>query len=295
MALVQNIAGVSQSDSVGLVTSTGQVTGNAGLYSQIINIGEATAAKFVPEVAAAMAIQAAVQAGINLLPPGGLKKWLTTITNPAAFAEAIITLIKGRTYTTGQYRLAERYIDQVLSPGGNPNSILSYRDVPDNVVPAAIVFFTVVFGVRVTTDEDLWALDSGSTAYRARPGLDSKGMADIPEAALSRAVFLKQTYYPASTYNTSTWDLDHFSQYPLVAPIPDPYEFGKLYTGPLPGGGNATDGQIIVNVDTPLSSVAPAPTTAKKDNSLLILGGLLAAGAWLYYRNKKTKKRAYAY
>lgn len=289
MALIRNIAGTEPEPlGVGLVTSTGQYTDpTAGLYSQLLR----TVGGSIP---IAGDVIKAVEAGINLLPAGGLKKWLSIAINPVAFAQAIITAIKGRTYTTGQYRLGERYIDQVLSPNGNPNTILSYRDVTDETVPAAITFFTVVFGVRITTDEDLWALDSGAAAYRARPGVDYKGMGDIPDSALQRAVFLKQTYYPSSTYNTTTWDLDYFSQFPLVDPIPDPFTFGKYYTGPLPGGGNATDGVIVVNTETPLSSVAPQPkpaTTEDNKNLLWIVGGgLVALAAWLYY--KKSKKRS---
>jgi LPXTG-motif cell wall-anchored protein len=284
MALIRNIAGLGA-----VPASGGAASAAKGLYSGILTVvGQAAAA--TPEGA----IIEAVKQGINLLPPGGLKTWLTRLSDPQAFAAWIVQMIKGRTYTTGQYKLAERYIDQVLSPNG-PNTIKSNADVQDTYVPQAILFFTVVFGVRITTDEDLWALDSGATAYLARPGLDYKGMADASSAALQRAVFLKQSFYPASTYNVSTWDLDHFSDYPLVSPIPDPYTFGKLYTGPLPGGGNATDGKILVNASTPLSSVAPATGAPdeKNNNSLLIIGGLLlAAGAWFYYGNKP-KKRVY--
>lgn len=286
MALVRNIAGIQ----IGaLPAGQSPVSTNEtvkGLFTGIVKlVGPAAAAT---PLGAAFAVAAAVEAGIDLLPPGGLKRFLKELTGLAGFIKMAIRLIKGRTYTTGQYRLAERYIDQVISSAG-PDTVKSYRDVPDNVVPEAILFFTVVFGVRITTDEDLWALDNGAGAYMARPGVDNKGMADIPDAALQRAVFLKQNFYSAATYNTLTWDLDHFSEYPLIAPIPHPYEFGQFYTGPLPGGGQATEGVILVDEKTAIAFVAPKPaTTAGKDNSALwIAGGILAAVGYWYYQKQK--------
>lgn len=284
MALVQNIAGPQIGATLPTPYSEAQ-----SLYAGILKV-LGPAAMATPEGAIIMAIQQ----GINLLPPGGLKKWLGIVTNPFAFMQAIKTLITGRTYTTGQYRLAERYIDQVLSPNG-PNSITSYRDVTDDMVPAAVTFFTVVFGVRITTDEDLWALNDGAAAYRARPGVDYKGMGDITDAALQRAVYLTQTFYPSSTFNVSTWDLDHFSAYPLASPIPDPWVFGKLYSGPLPGGGNAVNG--VIEVKDTMSTAAPTPGATEgdgstgKDNTLLWIGGaLLAAG--LYFGTRKKRKKS---
>lgn len=293
MAIIQNIAGVN----VGALPSgSGQAQAGGGdfkaLFSGICQLVGAAAAS-TPEGAAI----AAIKQGINLLPPGGVKKALLLLSSASAFVKMAKQLIQGRPYRTGQYRLAERYIDQVLCSGGSPDSIKSYRDVPDDYVPEAILFFTVVFGVRITTDEDLWALDEGAAAYIMRPGEDYRGMGDSPDAAIQRAVFLKQTFFPSSTYNVSCWDLEHFAEYPLVAPVPDPYEYGKKYTGPLPGGGQAKDGVILVNADTPLSGVQTGQPGANGDgsgnnNSLLWLGGiLLAAGAYLYYNNQKTRKK----
>jgi hypothetical protein len=258
------------------------------VFSQICQLVGAAAAS-TPEGAAA----AAIQQGINLLPPGELKKVLKILSSAAAFVKAAKQLFTGKMFTTGQYRLAERYADQVLSTSG-PDTIKSYRDVPDDLVPEASLFFTVVFGVRITTDEDLWALDTGATAYLARPGYDFRGMGDAPDAAIQRAVFLKQTYFPASTYNTSTWDLDKFSEFPLAAPIPDPTTYGKLYTGPLPGGGQCTDGVILVDAGTPLSQVQTgtgAQGTGSDNTLLWIGGGLLALAGYLHYAGKKRKKR----
>jgi len=200
---------------------------------------------------------------INLLPDGDLKKWL--LKDPVEFWKSIITLIKGRRYQTGQYRLGERFIDQVQ--GGN----VGQRDVADEVVPAARMFFTIVFGVRINNDEDLGSLDYGVDAYYNRPNKQ-----DIPREAVERAVYLKQNYYPASTYNNRKWDMRYFELNPLVAPIPEmnasetleELNVWKLYSGLIPGGAYAVDGIVPIDAQTILkqlpegSEFEPAPNDA---------------------------------
>lgn len=288
MALVRNIAGIEPQPG-GLGATTASQDEVKALFSGICQVvGGAVAA--TPTGAAIMAIRQ----GIDLLPPGKIKDVIKMLSSAAAFVQFAKKLIEGRPYTTGQYRLAERYLDQVLASNG-PDSIKSYRDVPDDYVPEAILFFTVVFGVRITTDEDLWALDSGATAYLARPGIDYRGNQDATSAAIQRAVYLKQTYFPSSTYNVAVWDLNKFAEYPLASPIPDPYTFGKLYSGPLPGGGTATDGLILVNADTPLSGVQTGTGQTEggqqgANTALLWIGGALAALGLYYYSKKKKPK-----
>jgi len=293
MALINNIAGVN----MGAVPSAQPAPPPNALYNGIVQ-GVGAAAAGTP-LGAAIAVYSALKQAVNLLPPGDVKRAITDFFKGGILL-FVINLAKGRAFTSGEYRLGERYLDQVVSAAG-PDTVKSYREVDDKIVPEAILFFTVVFGVRITTDDDLWALDEGATAYRQRPGLDYKGMGDISDAALQRAVFLKQNFFPSSTYNLSTWDLSKFAEYPLVSPIPDPYAFGKLYTGPLPGGGQATDGVILVNVDTPLSEIQtgiPGADGAQgSDNTLLwIGGGLLAVAGYMYYKKQKRKpKSVYGY
>jgi len=289
MALVNNIAGVN----VGALPTTPPPQPANALFNGIVQ-GVGAVGAGTP-LGAAVAVWAALQKTVNLLPPGDLKRAATDFFKGGILL-MVINLAKGRAFTSGEYRLGERYLDQVVSAAG-PDTVKSYREVDDKIVPEAILFFTIVFGVRITTDDDLWALDEGAASYRQRPGLDYKGMGDISDAALARAVYLKQTFFPSSTYNLLTWDLEKFAEYPLVSPIPDPYAFGKLYSGPLPGGGTATDGVILVDMDTPLSEIQTGVPGAGEngaggqDNTILwIGGGLLAVAAYLHY--KKTRKKS---
>jgi hypothetical protein len=177
---------------------------------------------------------AAVYATLNILPEGQLKGWL--MANPVQFWKKVYELIFGRKYTSGDYVLGERLNDQVYC-----NSGIDRSQVSDQMVDLAHVIFNQLFGVRIATSEDLDALDAGFAAYKARPV--AKGITDN---AIERAVFLKQHYYPISTYNNQCWDLRYFEMYPLVGRIPD-HEIGKWYTGSVLGGANAVDGVIPVS------------------------------------------------
>lgn len=205
-------------------------------------------------IAEGLAVTKAVYQIINLLPEGDLKTWL--LKDPVEFWKSIIALIRGRTYQTGQYVLGERLIDQIQ--GGN----VGRRDVADEVVPVARMFFTICFGVRINNSEDLDSLDYGIDAYYSRPNKE-----DIPHEAVERAVFLKQSFYPIRTYNVQKWDPIYFEMYPLVTPIPEMnahateegLNVGKLYTGTIPGGAYAVDGVIPVDAQTILKQL-PAGT-----------------------------------
>jgi LPXTG-motif cell wall-anchored protein len=64
------------------------------------------------------------------------------------------------------------------------------------------------------------------------------------------------------------------------------------------GGGEATDGVILVSIDTPLSEVQTglpgAQDATGNDSTLLwIAGGLLAVGGYLYYKKQQNKKSIY--
>lgn len=205
-----------------------------GLFDNIVKIGDKVGSiNENLQIAANDPIVAGVKQAVNLLPEGGLKDWVSA--NPIQFWKKIIQIFTGRKYTTGQYVLGERFIDQIL-PG--PNDAARRGDVPDDIVPKATDFWTTVFGVRITTSEDLDALDYGAEAYYKRPD-----KADIPRAAVNRAVFLKQNYFPISTYNVQKWDTSFFEKYPLVAPIPG-IKPGTLFSGELPGGAIAVNGVV---------------------------------------------------
>lgn len=185
---------------------------------------------------------AAIYAALNMLPEGELKEWLTA--NPIQFWKKVIALIKGRKYTRGDYTLAERLHDQIYCAGD-----IGQTQASDEMVEVAHQVFNQLFGVRIATVEDLDALDFGVSAYKNRAV--SQGL-DID--AIERAVYLKQHFYPISTYNRQCWDLKWFEIYPLVDRIPD-YEIGKWYTGPVIGGANAVDGWIQLSAESILKQI----------------------------------------
>lgn len=125
----------------------------------------------------------------GILPAGGLADFLK---NPIG---SITTMIKGKTYQIGQYRLGERFMRHILQ-----QNISGYADVPDQVVPAAQQFFTMALGVDINNDEDLQSLYSGVSAYKARP--DKTG---IPDAAIQRAVQIMKYWPLYNPQNTSAW------------------------------------------------------------------------------------------
>jgi hypothetical protein len=204
-----------------------------------VRAAQAKLAQLTPETAA-------VYKTLDMLPEGELKSWL--MANPVQFWKKIIALFKGKTYQTGQYILGERYNDQLLCNGN-----IGRSQVSDDSVPVARSIFTILFGVRINNSEDLDSLDHGVDAYYARPNKQ-----DIPAEAVQRAVFLKQNFFPISTYNNTCWDLGIFEKYPLVAPIPEmnadatkeEMNVNKLYTGDLPGGARAVNGVIPVDAQT---------------------------------------------
>lgn len=286
MSIIRNIAGAEaldyQADFPQVVSGAGADI--VGLFSGIVQ-GTSTAAS------ASVPYLAAVQQGINMLPEGKVKTAVEAAAAGGIF-KLLVTLFQHRPFTRGQYRLGERLVDQVLPGPVDARGASRGSDVTDQEVRDAILLFTILFGVRIITQEDLDALQQGADAYYARPGQDWKGMHDIPREAVDRAVMLKQKYFPDSTYNTQKWNMDVFARYPLVAPIPDPYTYAKLYTGPLPGGGTAENGVIVVDNETPLSNISPSgkePTPGGDTNMLLLLGAAVV-GFGIWQMSKKRKK-----
>lgn len=233
---------------------------------QQVRAAQAKLAQLTPETAA-------VYQALNILPEGGLKSWL--MANPVQFWTKVVQLFTGRKYTSGQYVLGERFIDQLA--GGN----VSRSQVSDGDVAQAMTIFTILFGVRIGTSEDLDALDYGVDTYYNR-GEKS----DIPRDAVERAVFLKQHFYPISTYNVQPWDTRYFEVYPLVAPIPGLTQ-GTLYNGPLPGGATAVNGIIPISANSilqqyPGSDFDPTTgTTTTPTGQVITPGSTTATGTFL--------------
>lgn len=227
----------NDSEFVGFTTPPPSSGGGIFQYVTKINGNPADVRQAQAQLAQLTPETAAIYQTLNLLPEGELKGWL--MANPVQFWKKVIELFKGKKYTTGDYVLGERLNDQILCNVGATD--IGRKQVSDDMVVQAHTLFNILFGVRIATTEDLDALDKGVAAYKAREA--SKGISDD---AINRAVYLKQNFYPISSYNKSCWDLSYFEKFPLVAPIPD-YQLGKFYTGDLPGGAKAVDGVIPIN------------------------------------------------
>lgn len=125
------------------------------------------------------------------------------------------------------------YIEQMGRPkGAEPCNSLIY--------PARLLF-TILFGVPIINSDFLDALDTSADAYIGAAGVWA---VNVPRNAIDRAVMLKKKYFPISTYNRVQWDLNKFQEYPLVAPVPDPAQPGKFYTGDFLGV-KIVDGWVI--------------------------------------------------
>ena len=113
--------------------------------------------------------------------------------------------------------------------GGRPQGAFPCND---GINPARALF-TTLFGVRIINSNYLDALDHDIDTYFNVDG--GAQTIDIPREAVARAVRLKQQFFPISTYNSRLWDMNQFQANPLVAPIPDFRQVGKLYTGTIFG------------------------------------------------------------
>lgn len=150
------------------------------------------------------------------------------------------------------------------------------------LIPLARQFFTTLFGVRIIDDKYLNALDVSPAEYYK---LDYTS--DIPLNSVERAVYLKQNFYPQSTYNNTQWDLSHFQDYPLVAPVPNAEKAGQTFTGNFMGfdikngilqsaPALADNGKEIVD-QTSGSKVLDLLNDAKANpaKTLMIVGGII--------------------
>jgi hypothetical protein len=202
---------------------------------------------------------------LNALPPGELKNWLTA--GPQEFYKKLIQLFTGKKWTSGDYVLGERLNDNVYG-----QKDIGRSQVTDDMVAVAHTLFNQLFGVRIATSDDLDALDNGIVAYKARES--SRG---ISQDAIERAVFLKQHFYPSSTYNKMPWDLRYFEVYPLVDRIPA-YEPDKWFTGEVIGGGHATDGIIEISAANVLQQFVGADFNPATGTTTLPDGTVLSPG-----------------
>lgn len=165
-------------------------------------------------------------------------------------------------YTTGQLKLAEKYMFYVLG-----NSISSYRSVPDSKVPEAQQYLTKAYAVRLTTIEDLdaihgWpnydeSIDASVANYYKRPEKD-----DISRVAVERAVRIARNYTPYNNIKGS-WTEDKLAAIPYVSVAPN-VKYGQpppvvVATAPAPTPENVTP---KTGTDAPAGGTAtPTPAT----------------------------------
>lgn len=135
------------------------------------------------------------------------------------------------------FRKDPNNIYRFMSETGRPKG----AEPCNSLLPVARTLLTILFGVRIVNSNFLDALDNSPDAYYSAGG---GWVTDIPRNAVERAVMLKQQFFPISTYNTKQWDMNKFQEFPLVAPVPDPLNVGKLYTGEFLGV-NIVNGLVI--------------------------------------------------
>ncbi len=180
-------------------------------------MGEASLTDSVP------GLGAAVQQGMSVLPDGDVKDFLQQfLKDPGG---AIIQLIKGRTYTTGDYKLGEIYMRNILGM----SQVQRWEVVPDGYVPQAWLFFSTAMGVRVRTSDDMDALCgyANSPAERAEKYInrDKRDTADMSMEAATRAAYLLGEpsvggLFSIYQHRDEKWPLDIFSALPYIYPIP---------------------------------------------------------------------------
>lgn len=121
--------------------------------------------------------------------------------------------------------------------GGRPKG----AEPCNSLIGPARLLFTILFGVPIINSDFLDALENGVDAYRSAAGQWAVG---IDQKAIERAVHLKRSYFQNWTYNRVIWNMNKFQDYPLVAPVPDPFAPGKYYTGEFLGV-KIVDGWVI--------------------------------------------------
>lgn len=250
----------------------------------------------------------------SVLPEGGLKEFLSSFfDNPA---ESLKTLFTGRTYNTGEYVAAERYMRNILGM----MEIQNRRQVPDEYVPQALVFFSAAFGIPISSDDHLQALTRSVGDYKNWAG-GTFSWVDTAQVERARNVLTQQigwttTYHPRDV----RWPLSAFGAYPYIFPIHNPSAgtgmAGRSYftgvhpilniyiengypqqtTIPEPPPVQTTQpppppGQTTIPPPPGQTTIPPPPgqQTTKKAGMNLLLMGAIAAGV-LYAANKGGKK-----
>jgi hypothetical protein len=180
-------------------------------------------------------IAAVVQAADELsgwLPEGGLKDWLNGfLEDPTG---AILETFFGKKYTTGDYKLGEVYMRNILGM----MDIQRRGQVPDSYVPQAWSFFTLALGIPIGSLDHIDQLVISAENYKTW----ANGTFDwVPDDQVNRAVSIMNDFigWTASYYPRDTaWQLSLFAGLPYIYPIWDIWPGGsatvKKYSGKHP-------------------------------------------------------------
>jgi hypothetical protein len=181
--------------------------------------------------AAAPGTGSAVQQAIDTLPNGAIKDFLTSfLANPD---KALMSLIFGRQYTSGDYKVGELYMRNILGM----EKVQDWEQVPDSYIPQAWAFFSAVMGVRIRTFDDMDALTGTSAsppAVRAANYLQRNPpeVVDISMDAATRAAMIlgDETVSKFNMWNhrDEKWTLSIFTSIPYIYPLPGPVELSNF-------------------------------------------------------------------
>lgn len=170
----------------------------------------------------------AVQQAISVLPEGDLKDFVNAFLKDPG--QALKTLIFGRTYTIGDYKLAEVFMRSILGM----SQIQRWQQVPDGYVPPAWAFFCAASGVRIRTYDDLEALCAyHNTPQERAQYYFSRNPANATDMSMEAAV--RFAYLMGGPDVGGLFNIyEHRDvKWPLVAFNPDPNNHPYIY--PIPG------------------------------------------------------------
>lgn len=251
-----------------------------GSYNNNNNVGFAWAA-VLPAIQTATGTAGTINSAVSTansladkLPDGGLKDWVKTfMSDPVG---AVTTIFTGRTYTSGDYRLGEVYMRNILGM----MEIQRRGQVPDGYVPQAWSFFTLALGVPIGSLDHIDQLVIGASNYKS---WNNNSFSWVPDDQAQRAnrilnqyIGWTPSYYPRDV----AWQLSKFASIPYIYPIYEIWDGRgqpQLFTGthPITGqtfvGGypyTASQPQTPTQTTQPGQTTQPVPTQTQTPGTL---------------------------
>lgn len=174
------------------------------------------------------AVKTTITQVASFLPSGAFKDFLTGLAkDPVGY---ITTLLTGRTYTSGDYRLGEIYMRSILGMA----TIQTRGAVPDEYVPQSWLFWTVALGTRIRSADHLDKLAISPDAYTSYVGANRTG---ATAEQIQRAYnIIKSFGYPEceGDYRRNIpWELKKFAAVPYIGRLPN-YIEDTWFTGTHP-------------------------------------------------------------